>query len=191
MRQGRKVLTRGLAVFVTVIGVVGGATASVSADSTAYPRESYCNVLDLTEACKAEFEEGTRRLLEEPIDGSRRAASCSVPEASMRDLGGTIPGHKRVQGYGYILCNASVPSLSITGSLRASQAQSQMQIGDTKLPIGAGDATQGGWTCLNTFLCMMSTQVANGYGVQVCYVLYNVGSTSEGYLGSKEGYDCF
>lgn len=171
-------------------GAISPATAS---EAPAYPREAYCNILDLTPECAQELEESVRRLIDSPLPDPNRAgaASCSVPEASMTNLGGNLPGHKRVQGYGYILCDRPVASMSIMGVLGAAQTQSEIYYEGVRIPVGYGDGGGGGWSCVNTYLCMMSTSVANGYGARVCFNLSNTGSTNEGYFGSKAGYDCF
>lgn len=179
-------------VAVTLVAFMAPATHAAAAPS--HPAENYCNVLDLTPACAAELEAGLERLAAAPVEdqSDREAASCSVPEASMRNLGGTLPGHKRVQGYGYVLCNAPVNSLAIHGSMVIDVAGSSGEVPVIgTIIVGYGNSSTGGWSCVMTFLCMMSTQIADGYGIEVCSTLTNIGTTSEGYVGSKQGYDCF
>lgn len=158
-----------------------------------FARDKYCNIFDITPACAAELEASAERLLAEPVTPTERAAAnCSVPEASMSNLGGVLPGHKRVQGYGYILCDRTVAALGVHGVLYGDATSSTGEVP----PIGQvsfayGGEAAGGWSCANTYLCMMSTSVADGYGVRVCYRLENTGTTSEGWFGGKTGYDCF
>ena len=116
-------------------------------------------------------------------------AHCFVPEASMSNLGGSLPGEKQIQGYGYIVCDHIDPALVITGVLTADTTQSEVFQG---INAGYGNASAGGNACANAYLCLMKTQVATGYGVRVCYSLTNVGAASNpSDKGSKNGYDCF